>query len=154
MNRLLTLLSTIALITAAPVLAQGDGVANSATGSGHLRLGGELRTFAFSAIEREDGSVTGQAQNHNRLTGAAAHVDIDCLNVFGNVAIVSGTNENGRVSIFAAEDNGESANDPPDRITLLITNDPEFPPGVCMLVTPEDAAPFLMPIEDGNVQVR
>ena len=49
----IALLSTIALLVAAPILAQGDGVANSATGSGHLRLGGELRTFSLQRHRTE-----------------------------------------------------------------------------------------------------
>ncbi|MGH3082814.1 MAG: hypothetical protein ACRDNP_01925 [Gaiellaceae bacterium] len=154
MKTAITILSTIALLVAAPILAQGDGVVHSATGSGHLLLGDDLRTFSFTAVERSDGSVTGQAENHNRATGATAHVEIDCLNVVGNVAIISGETRGGRTAVFAVEDNGEGANASPDRITLVITNDPDYPTGVCMLVTPEDAEPFLMPIEDGNVQVR
>ena len=61
MKKVLTLLSTIALIVAAPILAQGDGVVHSATGSGQHAHGGALRTFAFSAVQRSDGTVTGQA---------------------------------------------------------------------------------------------
>jgi hypothetical protein len=160
MKKVLTLLGTIALLAAAPIFAQGDGVVHSATGSGHLQVGGELRTFSFTAVERSDGTVTGQAQNHNRLTGAAAHVEIDCLNVVGNVAIVSGILSDTsffRDALFAVEDNGEGANASPDRITLLFTFVPGiFPPGtpVCELFGPEDAAGALMPIDEGNVQVR
>ena len=165
MNKVLTVLGTVALLAAAPVFAQGDGVINSATGSGQMHAGdGSLRTFSFNAVERGDGMVTGQAQLVNRQTGSAAqvHVEIDCLNVFGNLAIASGVVTQsfnpagiGLVSTFAVEDNGEGANAPSDRITLLLTF-PLVPPGtpLCMLFGPGDAAPLLMPIEDGNVQVR
>jgi hypothetical protein len=154
MKKVFALLSTIALLVAAPIFAQGDGVVHSATGSGHMVLGSGLRTFSFSAVERSDGGVTGQAQLVNRATGASGHLEVDCLNVVGNLAIVSGTTETSRIAIFAAEDNGEGADASPDRITLVITNDPEFPPGVCELAPRADVEPFLMPIEEGNVQVR
>ena len=168
MKKVLTILGTLALIAAAPVLAQGAGVVQSATGSGHMQLSGGPRTFTFSAVERSDGSVTGQSELHNRSTDAASHVEIDCLNVVGNLAIVSGIITKspadpgspgavGNVAAFAVEDNGEGASAAPDRITLLFTFIPEiFPPGtpLCALLGPADAAPFLMPIEEGNVQVR
>ena len=119
---------------------------------------------AFSAVERSDGTLSGQAQLVNRQGGSAAqvHVEIDCLNVFGNLAIASGTitqafnpDAIGLAAIFAVEDDGEGANAPPDRITLLLTF-PLVPPGtpLCKLAGPGDAAPLLMPIEAGNVQVR
>jgi hypothetical protein len=117
-----------------------------------LQVGGELRTFSFSAIERSDGSVTGQAQLVNRATGTTGHVEIDCLNVIDNVAIVSGMTRMGITGAFAVEDNGEGANAPPDRITLLNTG-PFFTPGICMLLTPAVVTPFLLPIDHGNVQV-
>jgi hypothetical protein len=153
MKKVLTLLSTIALLAAAPILAQGDGILHSATGSGHMQLGGELRTFSFNAIEREDGSVSGHALLQARVIDTTGHVDVDCLNVVGNVALISGTARDGTTRAFGVEDNGEGGNASPDRITLVFSG-PFFTPGVCMVLTPADAAPFLMPIEDGNVQVR
>lgn len=153
MKKAITLLSTLALIAAAPILAQGDGVVHSATGSGHLELGGELRTFSFSSVEQNDGAVTGQAQLQARLVDSTTHVEIDCLNVVGNIAIVSGTLDSGITGAFAVEDNGEGGNAPPDRITLLNTG-PFFTPGICMVLTPAVVAPFLLPIDEGNVQVR
>ena len=153
MKKAIALLSTIALVAAAPILGQGDGVVHSATGSGHVQLGGELRTFSFNAVQRSDGSVTGQAQLQARLADNTTHVEIDCLNVVGNVAIVSGTLPSGVTGAFAVEDNGEGGNAAPDRITLLNTG-PFFTPGICMFLTPAVVAPFLLPIEHGNVQVR
>jgi hypothetical protein len=153
MKKVLTLLGTIALLAAAPILAEGDGVVHSATGSGHLTLGDDLRTFAFSAVERSDGTVTGQALLQARLVDATGHIEIDCLNVVGNVALISGTGRDGTTRAFAVEDNGEGGTASPDRITLVFSG-PFFTPGVCMVLTPADAAPLLMPIEEGNVQVR
>lgn len=129
-----------------------------------MQLGGELRTFSFNAVERSDGSVTGQAQLVNRQGGDAAqvHVEIDCLNVFGSLAIASGAitqafnpDAIGVPAVFAVEDNGEGANAPVDRITPLLTF-PLVPPGtpLCILAGAGEAAPLLMPIEDGNIQVR
>ena len=66
---------------------------------------------------------------------------------------MSGTLSSGITGAFAVEDNGEGANAPPDRITLLNTG-PFFTPGICMFLTPAVVAPLLLPIENGNVQVR
>jgi hypothetical protein len=165
MKAAITLLSTIALLTAAPTLAQGDGVVHGATGSGQMQVGdGALRTFSFNAVERSDGTATGQAQLVNRQGGNAAqvHVEIDCLSIFGSLAIASGTITQsfnpaaiGLPAVFAVEDNGEGGNDGPDRITLLLTF-PLIPPEtpLCKLAGPADAEPLLIPIENGNIQVR
>jgi hypothetical protein len=172
MKTAVAVLSTLALVAAAPVVARGDaGIIHSATGAGQHPLGSP-RTFEFNALERGDGTVTGQAELQSRLTGThdtrGVHVDLDCLNVVGDLALASGTITKsladpsdpfatGNVAIFAAEDSGEGANAAPDRITLLIAFTPEVvPPGtaLCELVGPAHAEPLLMPIEGGNVVVR
>ena len=173
MTKVLALLSIIALAAAAPILAEDAGVVHSASGSGQAHFFDPFRTFEFNAVERSDGSVSGQVQLQARSTPdrhdtRGVHVEVDCLNVIGNLAIVSGiiTKSSadpgspgalGNVAVFAVEDNGEGASAAPDRITLLFTFIPEiFPPGtpLCELLGPADAAPLLMPIEHGNVQVR
>lgn len=161
MKTVIMVLSAIALLAAAPIQAQSNGVVHSATGGGNIHIGDAdaLRTFGFSAVQRSDGSATGRMQIQARQFGNTIHIDVNCLNVFGNVALISGTitqhtdpAEIGTTAGLAVEDNGEGANAPPDRTTLLFG----FPPGTpaCMLFGPADAAPFLMPIEGGNLQVR
>lgn len=159
MKTALTLLSIIALLVAAPIQAQGDGVVHSASGGGNILIGDDLRTFGLSAVQRSDGSATGKMEIQARQFGNRIHIEVDCLNVVGNVALISGTitqhtdpAEIGSTVGLAIEDNGEGANASPDRTTFLFG----FPPGTpaCLLFGPADAAPFLLPIEGGNVLVR
>ena len=155
---------TVALLVAALALlqalvAQAAALPTAASGSGQLTLGGESRTFAFTAHRAGDGAVRGEAQLNNRLGGAMLHIAIDCLKVVGNVAIISGTvtrsnlpAEVGQVAGFAVEDNGAGKTAPPDRITLVAT----FPPytTACTLYEPADFDPYFLPIDGGDVQVR
>jgi hypothetical protein len=114
-------------------------------------LGGELRTFSFSAIQQPNGNVAGQAEVHNRAMGTVVHMDINCI-VFlpNNTVVVGGTitksspNSNlvGLTGVFQAQDNGEGTNSSPDRLSLVI-------PGDCTTTPPE-----LMDILHGNIQVR
>ena len=123
----------------------------SATGNGDFMLGGELRTFSFSAIQQPKGNVAGQAEVHNRAMGTIVHMDINCI-VFlpNNTVVVGGTitksspNSNlvGLTGVFQAQDNGEGTNSPPDRLSLVI-------PGDCTTTPPD-----LMDILHGNIQVR
>ena len=138
----------------------GNGVVQSATGSGHFRQGdGNLRTFTASAVKHADGSVSGQAQINNRTLGVKAHISIDCLLIVGNVAVLSGvvttSSDARRVGsgvFFAMEDNGEGNNAPADRITQAFPAPPTIP-DLCIVVgLPHDG--FFGPIEKGNIQVR
>jgi len=131
----------------------------SASGFGQVHLGLPLRNFAFSATRSSDGSVAGQAQLENRATGFVGHIQIDCLNVMDNVAVMSGvvTASNssalpvGSDEIFAVQDNGEGPDAPADEITLAFS-------GLGLVCTdiPDPAllVPFLFTIESGQIQVR
>jgi hypothetical protein len=120
-----------AFATAAP--GASNPVANSATGSGHRISGGELRSFSFSAVRYADGTAGGQAQVYPRSLGGFAHIVIDCLEVTGNVAHMSGhvthTSDptlflpNEHVH-FAVEDNGQGNSAQPDRVTGIPANEP------------------------------
>jgi len=120
--RLLSLL--LAALTAS---AQNAGVVSSASGSGELNVGNEVRVFAFSARKDTAGNTTGQVQLVNRASGVTTHSAVNCLSVSGNVATMSGTitssnNANVRVGgdIWCrVADNGEGAGAPPDQITLV-----------------------------------
>lgn len=163
MNRRMTVLSLLVLLAA--VIATGitrstsammPASGPSASGHGNLTVGGELRTFSFTAVTHKNGTVTGQAQLNNRAQDTRLHLDIDCLRVVGNTATVSGIVTNttdptleGFRGIFRVEDNGEGANDPPDRISLVFL----FPPSVPLDCNSNLGLP-LIPIEAGNIQVR
>jgi hypothetical protein len=129
--------------------------------TGHINItqqpSGELRTFSFTARVMPDGSVQGQYVNHNRQGDAVNHGEIDCLQLIGtNGAVLSGpirkhtdpAFEGGR-TIFRVEDNGEGADDPPDRVSLLSIFQPGPAPD-CITRAPLNTSP----IEGGNIQVR
>jgi hypothetical protein len=139
--------------------ASADPALQSASGFGQIHLGLPLRNFAFSATTSSDGTASGQAQIENRSSGFRGHIQIDCLNLLGNVAVMSGvwTSSNlpsipvGSDAFFAVHDKGEGPSAPPDEITLGFSG-----LGIpCTFVTdPALLAPFFVPIESGQIQVR
>jgi hypothetical protein len=147
------------IITAASLATAPAGASTnepSATGSGHFTLAGELRTFTFNAVTHTDGTVTGEAQLDARATGFSEHLQIDCLQVIGNTAYMSGTITRssredfvGGTGVFSVQDNGEGNNNNEDQISLLHSL-LEPAPGQCEL---EHRLPD-QPIEEGNVQVH
>jgi hypothetical protein len=82
--------------------------------------------FSLSAIELDDGTVSGQWQDTVFGRGTAAvglHVEVDCLVVVGNEAWVSGVITRpaslaGLPAITRVRDNGTSATDPADQISF------------------------------------
>jgi len=146
-------MAMIAVATPAPA----DGPTSS-TGNGQLTAGGELRTFAYTAITGPDGNVKGQAQIFNRAQGNKTHSSINCLNVVGNTAVVGGivVKSTGGAfdnwtGVFAVQDNGEGNSDPADRLSLTFV----YPPGSGVTCYTFPFASFpTMPIEGGNIQVR
>jgi hypothetical protein len=146
-------MAMVAVATPAPADAP-----TSSTGNGQLTAGGELRTFAYTAITGPDGNVKGQAQLYNRAQGNKTHISINCLNVVGNTAVVGGivVKSTGGAfdnwtGVFAVQDNGEGNSDPADRLSLTFV----YPPGsgVTCFTFPFASFPT-MPIEGGNLQVR
>jgi len=66
-DRKISRLSVAAITLAVLLLAIGSGgalaqVVASATGSGHFRVSGDLRTFTFNANKDNSGVTTGQTQ--------------------------------------------------------------------------------------------
>lgn len=148
------LAALLAALSAAPLMAAGNP---SATGGGHFRIDGALRTFAFSAIYHKDGSASGEGVVNNRADGTKIHFEVESVYIPqtpGNVAVVGArvsTSSNptlvGQPVVFRVQDNGEGANDPADQVSLL-----ELPG------RPINATEWLnltiQPIEIGNIQVR
>ena len=87
--------------------------------------------FSLVAIEKADGSVSGQWQDTfifdrddpGLIRGVPVHVTIDCINVVGKEAWVSGVVTGGAftglLAITRVADNGKSANDPLDQISFI-----------------------------------
>jgi hypothetical protein len=156
---LATLMATVTLSSLGlPVRGAGAAIIASATGSGHTTATGELRTFSFVARMDADGFATGTAQVDNRAINEMFQLSVDCINVVGSLAIISGVitrhtdvHAIGLIGIFAVQDSGEGSAPPPDRVTQVFF----FRPSVltCADLGPVDAAPFLVAIVAGNVQV-
>lgn len=153
-----TLVAVIGLVAAVGQAspASSGNAPNSATGSGHITVNGEVRTFAFSATEHRDGTVSGQAQVISRSLDTIVHFEIDCLRLVGNVAHMSGITSRsnnpteapeGQLRRFVVQDNGERAGSPPDLISTIPAN-PSGETCENSTLVPN------RPVEDGNVQVR
>ena len=142
-----------------PLQTAGATITSFATGSGHTIVAGELRTFSFTAWMDADGVATGTAQVDNREVNEKFQLGVDCLKVVGSFAIASGVitrhsdvHAIGLTGIFGVQDSGEGLATPPDLATQVFF----FRPGVlrCDDLDPADAAPFLVAIAAGNIQVR
>jgi hypothetical protein len=155
-----TLMATIALSSLAlPVRGVSAGIIASAAGSGHTTVAGELRTFSFEAHTGADRVAAGIAEVDNRAVNEMFQLRVVCLKVVGTVAIISGVVSRhtdvhaiGLTGIFAVQDSGEGLAPPPDQVTQVFF----FRPGVltCSDLEPVDAAPFLVALDAGNVQVH
>ena len=65
-------------------------VLHSAQGSGHIQFATNSEFITFSAVQRADGTVSGNATVHDVSAGVTARIDVNCLNVVGNTARISG----------------------------------------------------------------
>lgn len=152
---LLTLLSAIIVTSLVIVVAQATPP--SASGSGHNDRAAVLLTFSATEHTTPGDLVphyTGIAKERDLVTGTTLTIDIDCLQVTGNVAIMSGPLlaapdgiPLGIDMMFAVVDNGEGDNARPD----LFSRFQPLPKGGC--TTAKIGFPT---IEDqtGNIQVR
>ncbi len=155
---LVAVFATTLLLTALMFTTNAAPAGNPrASGGGTTEEFGEKSTFGFSAIKKNDGTVNGHLVYHFRGGNISIKMDIDCLTIDGNNAIMSGVvtqvdGDNvpafifvGQRAEFQVEDNGEGGDDPPD----LFSNINLGPNASCNLIAP---LPYL-PI-DGNIQVQ
>lgn len=120
-------LVAVALLSVSPA-AFADGVIHKVSvGSADvLPPPGSDANFSLSAIQRGDGTVTGQWQDTffgRSVPAFPIHVEITCLVVEGNDAWVSGLITHpdflaGSPAITRVRDNGTSANDPADQVSF------------------------------------
>jgi hypothetical protein len=157
----LAVLAAAAVVLVQPATSASNKIVASATGSGHLTTGGQLRTFSFSARKYDDGTVKGEMQVNNREQGVVTHHAISCLVVNGNRAYLGTTIDSssaaglvGVQTIVEVRDNGEGAAAPADQSTLFW-----YGTGVSA-ASCADAGwqafldSVLLTVEHGNVQVH
>lgn len=126
-----------------------------ASGGGTTVELGEKSTFTFNAIQLKDGTVNGHLVYQIRGVDINIHMDIDCLNIIGNQATLSGTVTKvtgtapgfifeGQKGVFKVVDNGEGGDAPPDLIS-----------DVFLFANARCSVPFPFPYlpVDGNIQV-
>lgn len=145
--------------------SRSNGIVASAVGSAHYLSGGELRTMAFSAVAKEDGSASGEYQVNIHAIDAYFHVSVTCMVVRNDTAWVAGiidrTNHPvivpGSVSYFWTVDNGEGGNQAlPDKMSTARINDVDGADQVFCGLTPTEQFSGLPGnvLVHGNVQVR
>ena len=114
MKRLLVLVASALAFAGTAAAAVGA----SASGSGTVLFGNTIEHIAFSAQQVTGTTATGEATINDVSAGVRVKVDVNCLNVIGNYAIVSGivTQSSdealvpvGTQAIFAVVDNGEGS---------------------------------------------
>ena len=138
-------------------------VVASATGSAHYFSGGELRTMAFSAVAKEDGTASGEYQVNIHAIDRYFHVSVTCMVVRNDTAWVAGiidrTNHPvivpGSVSYFWTVDNGEQSGTP-DKMSTARINDAAGEDRRFCGLTPDEQFSGLPGnvLVHGNVQVR
>lgn len=160
---ILTVLVISGLLVAVKPLA--FGAKDSADGEGTMINGDSSRSqFLFNAKRNPNGKVTGQAtiRNPSFKNGNGQDnqlkIEITCLKVVGNVAILGGMTKRknnqakAEAIYFAVQDNGETG----DGIFrgFYYDDDPstEGDPQRCQSIEPE--VPVFEPIVAGNIKVK
>jgi len=163
-------LAGLTALLAVPFATATPGEVASASGGIHWTIplpnpfGVEVRNqpLAFSAHKYADGSVSGQFEYHQLVEGDAFdfNVDVTCMNVYdGNRAKIGGvvrvssdpTVPPGMFAWFQVFDNGEGANAPPDRSSLVGFGSEEANEAFCNSPNLPRFGPWDV---QGDVQVR
>lgn len=153
MRRILFAVATLCALVSFSLLpfttptTAGGNVA-SANGSGHS---GSV-TLSFGAFDHGEGNYTGQATFIDDSANTKITIDVECLTVSGNTAIVGGVVRKstdgafapGSGVIFSVVDNGEGAGSSPDAFS-------QPHPGGCGSAA---KPPNPVPSDSGNIQVR
>jgi hypothetical protein len=148
-------LAAATIVALAATVPAAAATTASAHGSGQIQFATNVESISFSAVRDEAGTATGHAVIRDISAGVTAFVDVDCLNVVGNTATISGIitrssdpTLEGMQAIFQVVDNGEG-NDPPDLMSIANIYEPGIGPD-CSVPAEYD----LSPLQGGNVQVR
>lgn len=137
------------------VQAQGKGPVASVTAGYQMTVNGQQRTIEFTAQRDAANNSRGQGHLFNHVTGTKLHFVVDCLQVVGNVATISGTITHTDTDAFPegtslwvqVVDNGEGKKSPPDIVSPMFA---VFGPVSCT-ATLQAAS---IPVEGGNIQVH
>ncbi|MTB49950.1 hypothetical protein [Lewinella sp. W8] len=112
--------------------------------------------FSLIALMHADGTVKGQYHDQFSSGNGGVHVDVDCLIVDGNRAIIGGVIKKGPAEgpyqvgtrvVTSVWDNGTSANDDPDAISFTYSV-----PGSCDVYANAQFA--VLPLTAGQVSIR
>lgn len=129
------LLVTAASAVDSPIVHRVSvGGPDACTGLGFPHPGCDAN-FSLTAKQYADGSASGQwTDRFSQANGGGGfHAVIDCVNVIGNTAWVSGVITHGTFAgqdltglpvVTRVRDNGTSANDPPDQISFSFIGNP------------------------------
>ncbi len=142
-----------------------DKVTESATGSGHIVSGGELRVFTHNARNKSNGPVNGHFNLNRHDAGIHIGGSVICLNVDGNTAYFAGVIETSNSEITAFDpgsfvvwstiDNGEGSGNDPDQISFVFGNAGFTQADVEAICGAGPNAGFgYSDIEQGNIQIR
>jgi hypothetical protein len=142
--------------SATPEFASGSRVIHRASvGSHDFTPPGVDANFSLIALQRANGTVTGQYNDQFGHGNGGVHADVDCLRVVGNKAWIGGLVKNGQFEgervVTEVEDNGTSTNEPPDRISFSIINPAQFGLSEDCRLLPELP---LFPLQGGEVKVE
>lgn len=177
-----SLVAAVALLAVVPgVAAYRMACTERAAGHGTLILGSDAkgrpirRQFSFSAVEHQDGRVSGQAVIHNPAFEFRGHLEISCLRVTpvdanndgqveayradigGTVRNTNDPNLDGQNGFFTVFDFGEPGKGR-DTISPVFFSPPDQPPtSACELILGDPTAPsniVQIPIETGNIQAQ
>jgi hypothetical protein len=141
--------------TTARAIGLGNGILHRVSVGSHdfgILKPGDDANDSMIAIQYADGSVSGQWIDQFGHGNGGVHVAINCLEVVGNQAWISGIvtqspveEDIGLTAATRVVDNGTSANDPPDQISFTRIN----PPFDCHARRPM----LLFDIQGGEVKV-
>jgi hypothetical protein len=111
----LTLLAAVAIsIRSAAATNAGD----STNGHGTFTTGGTAVTrFVLNARVKGDGTITGRARFFDNGS-LNVDIEVDCLTISGNTAIVGGTDKDDSTITYAFKVTDNGGGSPADRITL------------------------------------
>jgi hypothetical protein len=108
------MVTIVALFAFARPAAAGD----STKGHGTFTTGGSAVTrFVFHAMVKANGSISGRARFFDNGS-LDLDIEVDCLTVSGNTAIVGGTDAADGTTTYAFKVTDNGGGSPADRITL------------------------------------